>query len=133
MIVVARVPAVGRVLGLSLRELVYALACINAAIMKSGAMPALPPLYQSGVVYGPEPNRGSGVEDFSDPWTCYHRKCGDCDDLVIWRIAELLFSGERVPRPQVRRAGVRMHVLVRRANGQLEDPSRILYPKRKVA
>ena len=131
MIVVARIPAVGRLLVAALRELVYCHGQICAALMDSGKLPALPPLYKSGVIYSPEPNKGTGVEDFADPWTCYARKWGDCDDLVIWRLAELLHSGERVPAPQVRRAGTRMHVLIRRANGTLEDPSKILYPKKR--
>jgi len=130
-IIVARIPAIGRALGLALRELVYCHAQICAALMHSGALPVLPPLYKSGVVYRREPASGSGVEDFADPWTCFNRKWGDCDDLVIWRLAELIASGERVPAPQVCRAGTRMHVLVRRASGKLEDPSRILYPKGK--
>jgi len=132
MVIVSRIPVKGRPLGLALRELVYCHAQICAALMKSGALPLLPPLYKSGVQYRPEPNRGSGVEDFADPWTCYHRKWGDCDDLVIWRLAELIVSGEAVPPPQVVRAGTRMHVLVRRANGRLEDPSKILYPGRRL-
>lgn len=131
MIVVARVPAIGRPLVAALRELVYVHAQICAALINSGQLPALPPLYKSGVEYRPEPNRGSGVEDFADPWTCNHRGWGDCDDLVIWRLAELIASGERCPAPQVRRAGARMHVLVRRANGTVEDPSKILYPRNK--
>jgi hypothetical protein len=132
MIVVARIPATGRTLVAALRELVYVHAQICAALMSpSAGLPTLPPLYQSGVEYRPEPNRGSGVEDFADPWTCFARKWGDCDDLVIWRLAELIHFGERVPAPQVRRAGARMHVLVRRVSGKLEDPSRILYPKHR--
>ena len=128
MVIITRIPAVGRPLGLALRELVYCLAQTFAAYMKSGVCPSLPPLYKSGVVYRPEPNRGTGVEDFADPWTCLSRGWGDCDDLTIWRIAELIAAGEKMPPPQVRRAGIRMHVLVRRASGALEDPSKILYP-----
>ncbi len=131
MIVVARVPVVGRPLVAALRQLVYCHAQICAALMHSGQLPALPPLYKSGVVYRPEPNKGTGVEDFADPWTCFHRQWGDCDDLVIWRLAELIASGEQCPAPQVRRAGTRMHVLIRRADGSLEDPSKILYPKKR--
>jgi hypothetical protein len=132
-VVVGRVPARGRALGLALRELVLAYAQINAALMRGGELPKLPPLYRSGVIYSPEPNRGTGVEDFADPWTCFARKWGDCDDLCIWRLAELLVAGEAVPPPSVIRVGTRMHVRVRRASGKLEDPSRILYPRGKAA
>lgn len=55
----------------------------------------LPPLYQSGVVYREEPGHGGGKEFFDLPQTVYARGWGDCDDLCIWRIAELLAQGVR--------------------------------------
>lgn len=54
----------------------------------------LPPLYRSGIRFAPEPGHGSGNEDFALPKTTYDRRVGDCDDLVIYRLWELLAQGE---------------------------------------
>lgn len=87
----------------------------------------LPPLYTSGVRFALEPNHGQGWEEYADPWTVFARKWGDCDDLILYRILELRASGERKARARAEwnQAG-EIHVLVRRANGDKEDPSRIL-------
>jgi hypothetical protein len=89
----------------------------------------LPPLYSSGVRYRPEPTRGSGVEYFDDPWTVLERGHGDCDDLVVYRAGELIAAGE--PAGVVCQGAAqftlpRFHVAVRRADGSLEDPSKVL-------
>jgi hypothetical protein len=88
----------------------------------------LPPLYSSGVVYKTDRQHGSGVERFHSPWEVAHSKTGDCNDLVLWRLTELLVSGERVAADRTRAvwSGGDVHVLVRRADGSLEDPSLIL-------
>ena len=85
----------------------------------------LPPLYQAGVRFEYEPQHGTGFELFDLPWTVYQRGWGDCDDLVIWRICELVASGERATCRTVF-VGEQLHVLVRRANGSLEDPAILL-------
>lgn len=85
----------------------------------------LPPLYESGVRFRPDPYQGSGVENFKLPNAVYADGWGDCDRLVIYRIWELLCAGE----PATCRSewvDNAVHVLVRRKNGQLEDPSIIL-------
>lgn len=99
----------------------------------------LPPLYESGVVYGAE----VGFEEFADAHTCFARQVGDCDDLAAWRLAELqeeharaLVRGERnrlSPWPDVQLVSkpingeqVLVHVLVRDWDGTVEDPSRVL-------
>lgn len=121
--VVLTIEGSGRALALTIRDLLQAAAEGHARELRRGRR--LPSLYLSGVRYRPEPTRGTGVEYFDDPWTVLQRGHGDCDDLVIWRLAELLAAGEqasaicewRVPR---------YHVSVRRANGSAEDPSRSL-------
>jgi hypothetical protein len=85
----------------------------------------LPPLYESGVVYRLEASHGEGLEDFALPSTTYARGWGDCDDLVLWRVAELRAGGERATVRADYLDG-EVHVQVRRASGALEDPSRIL-------
>ncbi len=88
----------------------------------------LPPLYKSGVIYKPEPT-SNPYEVFSDPYTTYLEGWGDCDDLVIWRIAEVLASGSEAWPVAMRKIGTtRYHVAVRLENGDEEDPSIILYP-----
>lgn len=77
----------------------------------------LPPLYASGIRYQPEPNHGSGNEDFALPATTYQRRWGDCDDLVIYRIWELLCSGEQASCAVIYLANAN-HVRVRRGPAQ---------------
>lgn len=55
----------------------------------------LPPLYSTKIRYEREPWAGEGLEEFADPYTVFNRQWGDCDDLVIYRGAELLAQGYR--------------------------------------
>jgi hypothetical protein len=91
----------------------------------------VPPLYSSGVRYAEEPwnKDGARVEEFADIPTVLARKWGDCDDLAPWRCAELRAQGEAAKiriswKPT--RLGRLFHVVVRRADGRVEDPSRVL-------
>jgi hypothetical protein len=88
----------------------------------------LPPLYSSGVRYAREPLcRSEGgaehmCEEFVTAHEVYRRGVGDCDDLGPLRAAELRLQGENaqaIARPSA--AG--WHVVVRRADGSIEDPS----------
>lgn len=105
--------------------------------MARGCVPAfrqwnLPPLYRSGVRYQPEPTYGQGFENFVLPFDTNAQRVGDCDDLVLWRLAELFAAGEDATC-RCEWAGPRMHVLVRRSSrpfvlmpgneGPEEDPS----------
>lgn len=101
---------------------------IEAFAMGSVPMAArwrLPPLYRSGIRFQKEPGHGTGIEDFALPNVTFRRRWGDCDDLVIYRIWELLVQGERATCRAVWQDEA-VHVLVRRANGVLEDPSILL-------
>lgn len=89
----------------------------------------LPPLYSSGVVFALEPNHGQGWEDYANPWLACARGWVDCDDAVIWRLMELMASGEHVsakgyegPTTRADWQGSEIHVQIRRASGSLEDP-----------
>lgn len=86
----------------------------------------LPPLYQSGIRFAYEPNHGSGNEEFASPLTTLERRAGDCDDLVIYRLAELYAAGHNGAACSCEWVGDSMHVTVRLPNGSLEDPSTIL-------
>lgn len=85
----------------------------------------LPPLYSSGIRFQKEPGHGSGIEDFALPNVTFRQRWGDCDDLVIYRIWELRVQGEAATCHAVWQDNA-VHVLVRRANRALEDPSIIL-------
>jgi hypothetical protein len=93
----------------------------------------LPPLYSTGVRYEREPNAGQW-EDFKPPYRTFEDGFGDCDDLVLWRVAELKAKGERASVQCLVKAdptGLKMHVRVRRADGREEDPS-VLVERFKV-
>jgi hypothetical protein len=88
----------------------------------------VPPLYRAGIVYKNEPE-GEPDQAVDIP-TIVARGWGDCLHLSCWRVAEL--------REQYERARIKVswqhlgdgkrlfHVLVRRGNNKLEDPSKIL-------
>jgi hypothetical protein len=85
--------------------------------------PALPKLYESGVVYKNEPRDvWRHAEDVNrEGW-------GDCEDLSAWRAAELRVSGED-PDASVgvyKSGPSRYHAVVKRGDGTVEDPSRAL-------
>ena len=86
----------------------------------------LPPLYKAGVIYV----REETTEIWKDPITVYRDKEGDCEDLAIWRVAELRNNGKKARayiryRIHPQTGGYIYHVMVQRPNG-LEDPSKIL-------
>lgn len=120
MYVVARLPARDRALAASMRRVLLALAEGYAAHVREGH--PLPPLRTTRIRFSPEPSAGIGIEDWADPWTVLKRGYGDCDDLVLYRLTELLALGERATVSVIWQ-GSGFHVRVRRANGALEDPS----------
>lgn len=84
-----------------------------------------PPLYSSGVRYRPE----RGRNHWATPSEVMARRVGDCEDLAAWRIAELRRSGEDPRATFVIRSSGRpglWHIVVRRGDGSLEDPSAVL-------
>jgi hypothetical protein len=115
----------------------------------------LPPLYQSGVRFAFEPGHGTGQEDFAQPPVVYTRRFGDCDDLVNWRLSELLAQSlpkgfldgtsdtqlqalnalrlgvarRKLPHTMCQWVGTQLHVMVRHPDGSIEDPSRVLGAK----
>lgn len=86
----------------------------------------LPALYHSGVKYHKQNPKACA---FRMPSDVVKRGNGDCKQLVLWRLAELLAQGETAT-PRVMwlndRKGMQAHILIRRADGDLEDPSVIL-------
>lgn len=90
------------------------------------------PLYASGVRYKNEP---IGLPDeLLDIPTIVSRGWGDCMHLCCWRVAELREQGEKariafvwkhLKQPEGNKLRL-FHVIVRRGDGKLEDPSRKL-------
>lgn len=125
MYVVARLNGQGRELALAVRRILLAYAECYAVDILAGVMPPIPPLYQTGIKFKPEPAAGTGIEDWADPWTVLARGYGDCDDLVLYRLTELLVELEKATTA-VAHHGNAFHVGVRRQDQRLEDPSLIL-------
>lgn len=99
----------------------------------------VPALYASGVRYKAEPVgqnfNGLPAEEFALIPVVLARRFGDCDDLAPWRVSELIRGGERAKirvqwRARKNRDGSSgrkfFHIVVRRANGTIEDPSALL-------
>lgn len=115
-----------RVLGHAIRAILEATARIDQFYLQ---LHHVPPLYESGVRYMREPP--NTTEEFATVPVILARGWGDCDDLAPWRVAELRQLGEkaevRLQWKKSRRHGGRMyHVVVRRQNGEIEDPSALL-------
>lgn len=116
-----------RILGLSRKESEKALLWLLESMVNIARMELrsnkLPPLYRAGVVY----EREEGTEIWKDPVNVYKDGFGDCEDLAIWRTAELRNNHKRA-QPYIRyrvdpATGTYIyHVMVMRAGG-LEDPS----------
>ena len=89
----------------------------------------LPLLYNSGVRYQRE-NYALREENWLDVLELYRLGFGDCEDLACARASELQEMGEAATAQAVakrRRNGTRLlHVIVKRADGSTEDPSRRL-------
>jgi len=108
-----------RFLGTVIKPHLDALVMVNLVFLRTHTVP---PLYRSGVIYRPEP---PGQEEFASIPAVLARGWGDCDDIGPWRVAELRLHGEPAKiRIQWKKLpnGKLFHVLVRRANGDLEDP-----------
>jgi hypothetical protein len=109
----------------ALVQLLEALTGVNEAWLREH--PYAPYLYAAGVRYEEEP---PGREDWQDIPETLLLRTGDCEDLGCWRVAELRVRANEHAVPFVKKslAGPRTvyHVAVRRADGRLEDPSRIL-------
>lgn len=87
----------------------------------------LPPLYESGIVYRPEPTGREWWETAHDLLDVVPDRSGDCEDLAAYRAAELrFFDGEHATVAIVTTPRGSFHAIVQREDGSLEDPSRFL-------
>jgi len=112
-----QVPASRALLSALLRGLVAA----NLVILKRN--PGMPPLYESGVRYVPEPKG-------QEKWLTYDKvlRAGkaDCEDLAAARSAQLIRQGIMAWPLVIRTGRKRFHAVVRWPDGRIEDPSKIL-------
>lgn len=107
------------------QHLVDALIEINKEVL---ARFELPPFYHSGVVYKPQT---MGRDRWQDAARLLKTGMGACEDLVAWRVAELQMAGENAHAEVISNVApngsmVVYHVVVRRANSEIEDPSALL-------
>lgn len=108
---------------------------VTLAVAQLRANPRFPLLYQSGVRYSRDvclaPRVPGACERFLTPVSALaESRAGmvpglDCDDLAIWRAAELRvrFGKARARAVPIRSPGIGWHVLVEHGDGQIEDPS----------
>jgi hypothetical protein len=98
----------------------------------SGPRP-LPALHDTKIRYGFDPHYGTGLERIRLPHTVAREGWGDCNDLSLYEVSRRLAQGgyamENFPAPfasisvadYLRNGG--MHAQIRRADGEIEDPS----------
>ncbi len=106
------------------------------AVRELRANPRIPLLYRSGVRWTRDKCRAPTVpgacERFLSPLQVLREGLeADCDDLGPWLAAERIL-GKGGPRDTKARAvaipspGIGWHVVVRRGDGRIEDPSKVL-------
>lgn len=105
-----------------------ALAAVANALIPTAQRQArrLPPLYKSGVQYRREPR---GSERWLLPTEVQARGFGDCEDLSLWRAAELRNAGIAARVKVIPIRANLFHAVVETPAG-IEDPSRRLGMKR---
>jgi hypothetical protein len=122
-----------KILGLAIRPILEACVCGNMLYLRLHRN--VPGIYASGVRYEEEPGfvfQGEPVEEFALIPIILARGFGDCDDLAPWRCAELRLSGEpakiriqwqRPKKPDGTLGRKYFHIVVRRGDGSIDDPS----------
>lgn len=119
-----RAPADPVFLGALLEGVVAAnYVVMEAARRLLGSQNPFLPLYESGIRYEREP---PGEENWQFAHELLQSRAGDCEDLACYRAAELRLDGEPAIAEVVRTPRRSFHAVVRRADGRIEDPSRIL-------
>lgn len=99
------------------------------SILEMQEDPSLPGIYESGAVYAREPlcrknGREHMCEEFVTAALVHQRGTGDCDDLGPYLVATLRTKGEDPDAHAFARpSAVGWHVVVRRGDGSIEDPS----------
>lgn len=111
------------------RVMEHALSCltlIDEDFLR--AHPETPRLYDSGVFYKPEP---PPEENWQDVPTTIARRFGDCEDLACWlaaerRVKDHAFAWPHFTWRRLKDGRTLYHIVVKHADGRIEDPSRQL-------
>jgi hypothetical protein len=117
--------------GKSRRSLEAIMACavtLNAICLETHDETQIPYLYDSGIRYRREPRGRPVYEGREERWDTIpqvmEQGWGDCDDLAMWRVAELNVREGIAARAIFEEVGMgSWHVLVEHPDGTLEDPS----------
>ena len=109
----------------SARMAAHALEGLARAATEEIAGGGVPVLYRAGVRYQREL---PGHEEWLLPSQVIAGGVGDCEDLAAYRVGELRASGadEGASIVLVSTGPRTLHAVVRRSDGQIEDPSRVL-------
>lgn len=113
-----------RMLAWAINPVLEGLVAVNRQYLREFNVPKL---YDSGVRYEEEPQ--GTTEEFAAIPVVLARGWGDCDDLAPWRVAELREQGENAKiRIQWKQRSTQrlFHIVVRRGDGTIEDPSALL-------
>lgn len=115
----------------ALEAAVEGLVLVNLAILAELQSAPVPPprLYASAVRY-----RRPGKRTWHTIADLYDLLEGDCKDLVGARCAELRFydNEDAVPIVYLTRRAHRYHAVLQRADGSIEDPSRIIRDRERM-
>lgn len=143
------------------RDIDFALSlATRVALRELREFPSIPKIYDSGIYWErdwskkacPAPDVDGACERFLSPKQLLKEGKGDCDDVVPWRTAEIIYTIEKalqrkgMSRAKARRKawgaaeaysipspGIGYHILLRRADGKIEDPSKRLGMGKKNA
>jgi hypothetical protein len=89
--------------------------------------PRFPSPYQAGIRYKREPQRGTREhEAWQTIPEIISNGHGDCEDLTAYLVAWLRVYKKGRAIPWFRKKGRKWHVMVKHADGSIEDPSRLL-------
>ena len=93
----------------------------------------IPNLYDSEIRYRREAPGEEWWESITDVMGVHGIGYGDCEDLAALRAAELRYYEGELARVRIGRTSRgSYHAIVQRADGTLEDPSRILVEKEQA-
>ena len=88
----------------------------------------LPKLYETGIIYKPERK----TENWQTAKETFDKKYGDCEDLAVYRSAELQLEGINAWPIIVRTGKHILHAVVQNLDtGKIEDPTRIIKNRMK--
>jgi len=111
------------------RELQLALDVLVTIDLMEIPFYRLPPLYETGVRYRRELYRSAAVpgvsERFLSARQVFAERLGDCEDLAAYLCAQRQLEGVKA-RAMPIRSSVGWHIIVRHADGTIEDPSKVL-------